>query len=257
MVVLLFAIFLCVIFLMFFRPKDKSVIEEIFICASKKRKNDDENIQKLLQKFKSQQNFMYYKRLVVKKQYTKFPSKTIRPTYVEMKLNDKTNKIKEVAKLSYESLKKVDEKFRAIGKETIIEKLASFYASQILAKPMFNVYAHFEQLSKVFKIYKKEASVLAPLIVDKLISVYLLLLRDISKIKSDVEAGSKLRRIGKMQSFATIYGAYKFNPLSTKLFAEKRELVIQSTNKLLDELDTIENRQTIIYNYIVFLSRQT
>jgi len=99
------------------------------------------------------------------------------------------------------------------------------------------------------------ATVLNVLIISKLIKFYLTLQKDIFSFKSYIKKGAKTKtnKITKKHNPYFIYGAYLFNPTSSKLFINNKTIVINATTHIINELDTIYYKQRVLFHYISVL----
>lgn len=159
---------------------------------------------------------------------------------------------------SLKRLKNINGKFRSINKTPIIQIIAKYYALKILTNNSFNVFQEFNILSTNFKIYKKEASIFKDLLIIELIFQLKKLQNNINKLKNDIKNGKTATNIYKHKKYSSafIYGLYKFNKSSSKYFNCNSNLdIIKETNNLLNELDLISKKQTILINYICYLNK--
>jgi len=175
-------------------------------------------------------------------------------TFVEQKNYKLLLKLFEIYKNIKPTINKNTNKYRYINKDCFIESIASSFSYSILIKENFNIFQNFQIIASKIKIYKKEAVILKNLIIVKLIDIYLTLQKDIYLIKSNINKGAKAKSINNNQHPAFIYGSFLFNQSSTKIFIDKKDLIIKSTTKTLNDLDHIYYKQRIIFNYIKYLS---
>jgi len=174
-------------------------------------------------------------------------------TYVEFENGKYSKQLIKLAVPVENFINKNKNTYRAINNECIVETVANSYAHAILIEDKFNIFENFSNLTKLIKVYKKEAEILNHLVILKLLELYTLLQKDIYYIKKDIFKGAKAKKINSITP-AFIYGVYLFNPASTKLLLNKFELVKNCTTRLIEELDNISYKQKIIYKYTRFLS---
>lgn len=204
-------------------------------------------------------NYVKYKKLKVIHYKTQLKNslKEKHKTFVEQKNMKLTLSLLNLLKKIEPIINKNKLKYRSVKNECLIETVASSFSHSILLKENFNVFESFKDLTKVIRVYKKEAEILNVLIIANLINLYLLLQKDIKKIKANINKGAKTKSktILNNKPNAFIYGAYLFNQSSTKLLYNKKESIILATTSVLNELDHIYYKQRIIFNYISYLSK--
>ncbi|MBR2909742.1 MAG: hypothetical protein IKC11_05310 [Clostridia bacterium] len=145
--------------------------------------------------------------------------------------------------------------YRSISNQTIIEDIAEVYANEILTKNYFNTFEAFYSLTKLIKIYKKEAEILNLLLISKLTNIYIKLSRNLKEIKRLVILGSITKKASKKSSPALIYGIKLLNKNSNTILIKNQLNYVSATTKTLSILDEILIKQNIIYRYILTLSK--
>lgn len=255
--VLVFVILFLLVFLFAFYPRKNNVISinklnDYISSCLKKRKMLGDGSENTTQNAKINQNYCLLKKSYVFKKFSRtlFENKI----YVEKKNHLITKKLKKTSKEIDKKINLSLSLYRSYNGECLIETIASSFASAVVTQENFNMFSCFKNLASINKIYKKEAEILNILASKNLIELYIKLQEDINNIKRLIKKGKRAKKLKKNLP-AFIYGAYMFNPLSTKLFVNNKNLIIKSVNALLDELDEICLKQRIIYNYVAFLMK--
>ncbi len=241
------------------KKKEGGGLLDYILSLCKKRKFALAEVKNTVQNTQTTQNKPHY---TDKIEYKKLkPFKIFKPlkaysqsknkTYVENELASKTKALISICPLIEGKINKNINRYRAIGGQTIIEAVATSYAEEVLVLPSFDMFENFRNLTRLVKVYKKEAEILNILVISKLLQIYLKLGQDIIKIKSDIKKASHCI-VRTKTSPAYIYGLYKFNKQSSR-FALKKDEVIFAVNQLLSELDQIYEKQRVVYNYIKYL----
>jgi len=178
-------------------------------------------------------------------------------TYIERENKERTEFVMSLLKKLEERINSNNQLFRAINNECIIETVASSYAHAILIEENFNIFSKFKELSMLVKVYKKEAAVLGALVMKDLAMIYLELIKDTNKIKSEIFKGERAAVLIKKPSFAKIYGICLLNKSASKLILKYNLDARLATSSVICELDQIGYKQRIIHNYLALLSKAT
>lgn len=178
-----------------------------------------------------------------------------KPIYPE---RQNLKQIKEMLPIIREVQNKINKNkntYRSISNQTIIEDIAEVYANEILTKNYFNTFEAFNSLTKLIKIYKKEAEILNLLLISKLTNIYIKLSRNLKEIKRLVILGSITKKASDKSSPALIYGIKLLNKNSNTILIKNKLNYVSATTKTLSILDEILIKQNIIYRYILTLSK--
>lgn len=175
-------------------------------------------------------------------------------TYVEQKSKADINRVIKIARLVDIKINRCKEKFRSINNQIIIEIIATSFANALLIEDNFNVFSAFKELSQMIKVYKKEAEILSYLLVQKLITIFFILQREVDSIKQQIIQAKYIKKIRcKKPSSEMIYGIFMFNNSATKLILKNNLNVNKATSDVLQKLDDNLYRQKNIYKYIITL----
>ena len=176
-------------------------------------------------------------------------------TYVEQKNLAFSKHIQNISPKIENKINNCKQTFRCVGNQCLIETVATSFANATLVEDRFDIFSAFKNFSNVVKVYKKEAEILSFLIIKNLICIYVILQKEIYKIKKGVLLAKHANHLSKKSTPAKIYGTYMFNKSASKLLIKSGADIISATNNILDELDTIEYKQKIIYRYIRLLEK--
>ncbi len=250
---------LIIIFLSIYAPKKVEQfipvekLSDYIMGDDKKRKSDDINHKITLNTSKNRQETVYKRLSKVDLNY-KLNSRN-KLVYVEKNNSKYTKTLLALAPIIQSKINYNDNKYRAIKDECIIETVANSYAHAVLLKDSFNMFESFKNLCSLVKVYKKEAEILSYLVASNLLIIYFKLCDDIVAFKKKIKVGANLKsyKRAKLKDSFVYYGAFMFNPSATKILNNNSDQIICHTNKVLSELEQIENKQKIIYKYITFL----
>lgn len=212
---------------------------------------------------KTQNNKIYcqkqeivYRKL--KPSYLCFETKNLiqkKQTYAEQINNKFSKEIPKLSNIIDNKINNINQKFRSINNECIIETVAASFAQATLTEEQFDMFTCFKNLSTLVKVYKKEAEMLSFLVIKNLIELYVILQNEIFKIKKQVLKSKHIKRLRKNSSPASIYGTYLLNKSASKILLRSKHDIEQATSLVISELDTICYKQKIIYRYIRLLQK--
>lgn len=209
-----------------------------------------------IQFIKQKTNKTKYK--ILSRSYLSFKTEKLiqkNQTYAE-KINN--NFSEEISKLSIVIDKIINNKkstFRSKNNECIIETVARSFSNATLTEERFDMFSCFKTLSTKVKIYKKEAEILSCLVIKNLIELYVVLQEEIFKIKKQVIKAKHIKRLSPNAKPTTIYGTFLLNKSASKLLLKSKQNVIDATNLVISELDSLCYKQKIIYRYIKFFEK--
>ncbi len=183
---------------------------------------------------------------------SKFEGKNL--TFVEQNNLKFSKTLKSLSKDIDEKINSNTQKYRTINNQCLIETVATSFANATITETEFNMFSSFKKICSLVKIYKKEAEILNVLVIAKLIKLYCVLQNEIQKIKQQVLSAKKIKRLNKKSSPEKIYGVYLFNKSALKILLKSEHNVANATNNVLQKLDEIQNKQTIIFRYVRLLS---
>lgn len=176
-------------------------------------------------------------------------------TYAEQINNKFSKEIPKLSNIIDNKINNINQKFRSINNECIIETVAASFAQATLTEEQFDMFTCFKNLSTLVKVYKKEAEMLSFLVIKNLIELYVILQNEIFKIKKQVLKSKHIKRLRKNSSPASIYGTYLLNKSASKILLRSKHDIEQATSLVISELDTICYKQKIIYRYIRLLQK--
>lgn len=238
-------------------------LDKYFLQGNKKRKLQHEYSEKthynnILRNFNanSAKNKIKYAKL--KPCYISFETQKFnrqKLTYVEQNNFAFSKYIQNISPKIENKINNCKQTFRSVGNQCFIETVAISFANATLVEDRFDMFSAFKNFSNVVKVYKKEAEILSYLIIKNLISIYVILQKEIYKIKKEVLLAKHTKHLSKKSTPAKIYGTYMFNKSASKLLIKSGADIITATNNILDELDAIEYKQKIIYRYIRLLEK--
>lgn len=238
-------------------------LDKYFLQGNKKRKSQHNYSEKahynsVLHNFNANNAKNNIKYIKLKPCYISFETQKFemqKLTYVEQNNLAFSKHIQNISPKIENKINNCKQTFRSVGNQCLIETVATSFANATLVEDRFDMFSAFKNFSNVVKVYKKEAEILSFLIIKNLISIYVILQKEIYKIKKGVLLAKHTKHLSKKSTSAKIYGTYMFNKSASKLLIKSGADIISATNNILDELDTIEYKQKIIYRYIRLLEK--
>lgn len=205
-------------------------------------------------KNKNKFKYMYLEESFLSLKTKKFQTKNT--TYVEHANFSKYKKLQELSVLVDKKINNSKIKYRAINNQCVIETVAESFANAILIEDKFDVFSCFKKLSSIVKIYKKEAEILNYLLAKQFIELFMILQTEVYEIKQKILSAKNIKKLPKRKTCPEItYGIYLFNQSATTLILKNNLDVKSATTTVLEKLDDILYRQTILFRYLTLIEK--